>query len=487
MTPDRSARVRENALLLALALFSAVNVYCWIQIIPLADAPDEPSHFEVVSHELVFRRIPEVGVDDFGARVKIARDGYRSPLYTYSAQPGLSYIISAAAIEILGDRSPESAIYGRYPGILWSALMPLVVFAGVVAMFPGRREAAALAAVCAAFWPQLTFVFSYLNNDGLTALACAALIASWFAGARRGWSLRDALVTGGLTGLVLLNKPNGFPIATMSPIVAMMTMRGGWRSFASRFTAAALAAAVVAGWWYAIAFLRYGADLLAQRRADEILERLGVSWASGRSYGMSLYETAVAPFPRYGESWLEGTLTSAVGRFGELTIPLPDLVYTIVAGLSIVALAGTVVVIGKERRLESRGITGLRIMVFALIPLEVGLALYRSWAFDFQAQGRYLFPVLLAYFALLGVGLAGLNFQSLARRTVGLGSSLVFVLIGSHSFAVTLLDAYRLSLAELVLERPLLGGGWIAAVTGVVLTIVVYWVRSGELAERGSV
>ena len=144
MTPDRSARVRENALLLALALFSAVNVYCWIQIIPLADAPDEPSHFEVVSHELVFRRIPEVGVDDFGARVKIARDGYRSPLYTYSAQPGLSYIISAAAIEILGDRSPESAIYGRYPGILWSALMPLVVFAGVVAMFPGRREAAAL-------------------------------------------------------------------------------------------------------------------------------------------------------------------------------------------------------------------------------------------------------------------------------------------------------------------------------------------------------
>jgi hypothetical protein len=487
MTTDAPRPRHERALLAALAIFSAVNVFCWIRVMPLGEGPDEQSHYEVVLFEAVFRAIPEVGVDDFGARVMAGADGYRSPLYTYSAQPGLSYIVSAAAIELFGDRSPESAIYARVPGIAWAALMPLVVFWGVARMAPGCRRAAVLAATAAAFWPQLTFVFSYTNNDGLTAIAAAALIASWFAGARSGWRTRDALVTGCLTGILLVGKPNGFPIALMAAPAMLLTLRGGFNRGFGRCAAAAGSAVAVSGWWWAIAFQRYGLDLMAEGRADAIRRSLGVAWACGRTYGLSMLETAIGRYPRfYAKTWLHGTLTSGIGEFGKLTIPLPGQVYLIVGALTLLAFAGACVWAWRNRSSESASMRLLQLLVLLLLPLELGLSLYRSWAFDFQAQGRYLFPALFPYFALLGVGLVGSIRRERVRRAAGLAASLVIAGIGLHAFAVTLLEAYRLSLVEFVASSRIAGGVWVVCATAAVVALVLYWVTRDSGRPAGT-
>jgi len=485
---DQRRSRTECLLLAALAIFSAVNVFCWIRVMPLGEGPDEQSHYEVVLFEAVFRSIPEVGVDDFGARVRVGADGYRSPLYTYSAQPGLSYILSAAAIELLGDRSPESAIYARVPGIVWAALMPLAVFWGVARMVPGCRRAAALAATAAALWPQLTFVFSYTNNDGLTALAAAALIASWFAGARRDWRPRDAIVTGSLVGPLLVGKPNGFPIALMTAPAMLLTLRDGFARRVARCAAAAGAAVAVAGWWWMIAIQRYGLDLMAEGRADAIRRSLGVAWACGRTYGLSMLETAIGRYPRfYAKSWLHGTLTSGIGEFGKLTIPLPDPVYLVGGVATPLAVLRTGFVLWRNRAREAVSVTLLQLLVLGLLPLELALSLYRSWAFDFQAQGRYLFPALFTYFALLGVGLVGSIRLDGARRATGLAASLLIAGIGLHAFAVTLLEAYRQSLVELVLASPGVGVPWVACAGFVVVALVVYWVaRDPESSERAT-
>lgn len=475
----------ERVLLAALATFAAINVQCWIRIVPLGGGPDEQSHYEVVLFETAFHAIPEVGVDDFGARVMLGADGYRSPLYTYSAQPGLSYILSAVAINLLGDHSPESAIYARAPGIVWAALMPLAVFWGAVRAFPDSRRAAALAATFAAFWPQLTFVFSYTNNDGFTAIAAAALLASWFAGAREGWRSRDAIMTGALAGLLLVGKPNGFPVAVMTALAMPLTMRNGLTRGVARCAAAVGSALAVAGWWWAIAFQRYGLDLLAERRADAIRKSLGVAWACGQTYGMSMLETAIGRYPRfYAKTWLHGTLTSAIGEFGALAIPLPTSVYLTVAVMTTLALVGACVFAWRHRSNESRRMRLLQLLVLALVPLELGLSLYRSWSFDFQAQGRYLFPALFPYFALLGIGLIGWMRRESGRQAVGLVASLLAAFIGLHAFSVTLLDAYRQSLVELVIASPTVGGLWVASAGIVIVAIVAYWVRRDAAPSR---
>lgn len=477
MTRGPGRAPAEIVLLSALAIFAAVNVSCWIHVLPLGDAPDEHSHYEVVLFEAVFRAIPEVGVDDFAAIVRLGADGYRSPLYTYSAQPGLSYIVSAAAIELLGDRSPESAIYARYPGVIWAAAMPLIAFWGVRRMYPRTRGAAAIAATVAAFWPQLAFVFSYTNNDGMTAVASTALVASWLAGARAGWRMRDAVLTGCLVGIVFLNKPNGYPIGALTAGAMALTLREGFRTSVLRCAAAAAAAVAVSGWWWMIAWQRYGFDLLAEGRANSVRESLGVAWAAGRTYGMSMLETAIGRYPRfYAKTWLEGTLTSGIGEFGALTIGLPAGVYLLVGALTAAALAGTAWSAANGNGGDDRRFVLLKLLVYALLPLELLLSLYRSWAFDFQAQGRYLFPALISLLALYGAGLGGSSRRGRSWRLRGLITSLTFAGIGVYAFAVTLLEGYRSSLVEFVSERSLHGWLWVCATLFVTGAIAAYWI-----------
>jgi hypothetical protein len=110
--------------------------------------------------------------------------------------------------------------------------------------------------------------------------------------------------------------------------------------------------------------------------------------------------------------------------------------------------------------------------------LELLLSLYRSWAFDFQAQGRYLFPALISLFAMLGAGLTSPIVNERARRVAGLGASILFAMIAMYSFAVILLDGYRLSLIEFVVASPITGGSWIAAALLVLVAIAAYWVSA---------
>jgi hypothetical protein len=258
-----------------------------------------------------------------------------------------------------------------------------------------------------------------------------------------------------------------------------LTMRSGLRNAVARCGVAAGAAVAVCGWWWAIAFRRYGFDLLAERRADAIRESLGVAWACGRTYGLSMLETAIGRYPRfYGKTWLKGTLTSGVGEFGALTISLPDLVYVIVAVTTCVAGVGLIVASVRHRGDESHRFGYLKLLTFSLLPLELLLSLYRSWAFDFQAQGRYLFPALISLFAMLGAGLTSPIVNERARRVAGLGASILFAMIAMYSFAVILLDGYRLSLIEFVVASPITGGSWIAAALLVLVAIAAYWVSA---------
>ena len=71
------------------------------------------------------------------------------------------------------------------------------------------------------------------------------------------------------------------------------------------------------------------------------------------------------------------------------------------------------------------------------------------------------------------------------RRATGLVASLFFAVLAFYSFAVVLLDAYRLSLVELLITRPLVGGMWTAAASVVTITIVVYWLGRDDSESAG--
>lgn len=472
-----SSRVRrvEIAAVIALAAFAFVNALAWAIVLPLGHGPDEPTHFVVVAFELVFRSIPEVGVDDWGAMATVAVDGVRSPLYSYAAQPGLSYMISAAAIHFLAGDSDEPARYARFPGALWCGLFVLVTYFGTTRMIPREPGVALLAASVAAFWPQLTFVFSYISNDGLTALVSAALIASWWAGFRNGWRHRDALITGVLAGLVLLNKPNGFPVAATAALVMIVSLSGTRISKLRRFVLAGVGCVATSGWWYWIAFRRYGWDVFGEARADAVRESLGLVWHSGRYFGKSLFATAFEPFPRFGETWFLGTLRTAVGAFGHLTIALPEWAYLLTGILTGLAVAGAIFGLSRLRLRAGRE-AWIHMITFGLIPAVMALSLYRSWAIDFQAQGRYLFPVMLPFVAMLAYGLLA-PCRGWARSMAGFAVTVCFGAIMTNAFAVALLGAYRMTYGDFYEANPFVASTWCATLLAGLALSLLGWMR----------
>lgn len=483
----RGSKRIEWPVVVMLAVLAFVNAICWAKVIPPGEAPDEAGHYEVVAFESVFGRIPEFGVDDYGAGTRVALDGYRTPYYAYSAQPGLAYFASAVAVRLLGELTAEPYLAARYPGALWAALMTLVVFAGTRAMFPRERGAALLAAVFATCWPQLTLVFSYTNNDGLTTLVCAALVGHWHSGNARGWRTRDVILLGLLAGIVLLNKPNGFLLVGASILVLLTEVPGGWVRRARAAAVAGGVALATAGWWYLEAYSRYGWDLFAAARAESMREGLGAEWASARHFGLGLFETAYGEFPLYGEPWIVGTLRSAVGVLGEMTVHLPGGSYVLVGSLSLSGLIGFAVLTSRRGLSGGNGarFDATRLISLGLLPALLLLSLYRSWSFDYQAQGRYLFPAMLPFLAVVSAGLVG-PLRGWWRGVAGLGASVSLFLLATDTFVVRLLRMYDQTFGDFWSAHTGAATSWVLALIGGLAGSILCWVRlAGEPEDPG--
>jgi 4-amino-4-deoxy-L-arabinose transferase-like glycosyltransferase len=462
MLSDSARQVgSERFLLAALALFAFSNALIWSRTVALRISPDEPGHFAVVRFEAAHGRIPELGVDDVAATFGVATDGRRYPYYPYSAQPGLAYLIDAAVVRASGSVGDAAVYAARLPGVVYAALMPLAVFWGAARM-TRRRDAAILAAAISAVWPQLTFVFSYVNNDGLTALLSVLAIGSWYAGLAAGWRMRDVLRTALLAGLLLTNKPNGFFVAACS-LAALATMPPSRRL--ARWAAALAAVAVSAGWWYAIAWSRYGADVLGYGRSAAALARLHGFWPSARHGGVSFFQLHAGRSPRFPEPWLLLTARSSVGAFGGMTLFLSPAEYWVVLLFVVAAALGLIARRGERRERRDWRRLFLHLLAAAVFFGLLLAAAYRSWAIDYQAQGRYLFPALLPFLALLALGLGSLPGSPIVRWFLTCGFVLTLLTINVVAVAVTLAGLSYASPGTWLSAHPLAIGVWLAAMT----------------------
>lgn len=89
--------------------------------------------------------------------------------------------------------------------------------------------------------------------------------------------------------------------------------------------------------------------------------------------------------------WPHYTFVSAFGVYGYMTIYAPDWLYWCYSAL---LLAMALLAAAAAWRVRDRGKWWLLATLALFLALAVAQSLYHSWTFDFQAQGRYLFPML---------------------------------------------------------------------------------------------
>jgi hypothetical protein len=315
----------------------------------------------------------------------------------------------------------------------------LILLVGLfaLALWKGPRHPALALALAAT--PQVWYAFTYFNGDAFplavalaAAVAVAAMLASTDAALFDGrWAER----IGFLLGLLLVSKANYYVLALfllfLLAVPALEMAAADRRRRLWRVGHAALIALVVLsvrlGYEESINDFRWGRQIDAYVESHAQAPFRYTERHQPDSYpGLYLREKGVAfrmLFTTY--DWHRLTTYSYLGLYGPMSIPSPRVFYALLGALTVLGLGLLMAVTwrggGPAVRLGVLGFAGLG----ALLIVQ---SLWNSWSFDFQPQGRYLFPALPGAVAALATGARRLPSRYL------LAGVLVFFAIGLWGF-----------------------------------------------------
>ena len=393
-------------LLLHLGLSLAYSV-----AVPLAEAPDELSHYDYCRIVAKERRLP-AGTE--------AGEAFQPPLYyllgaalTWPLPMDLEFARSNPAFHLTEPQAPKNLfIHGRAEAFPYrgsalafhllrafsAALSTLTVWAvyrGLLALTDGDRVVALGGAGFLAFLPEFSFLGGTVQNDNLTAALAALLLWRLLLTLRGRDTWREWALVGGLLGLALLTK---LSLLAFVPLVVLVAAYRTWAARASGRASVAAAgahlalalavAAALSVWWYARNLRLYGDPLgwgLVTRAVD--VRRCPLTWGDAR--------------------WMLGGLSESFwGRFGGAAhIRLPLWGYALAWAFSGIALLGAirgaVRVWSRPPRREAFIRWGFLFLWLGMVA--AALARYTLTALGTN-QARLLYPALLPLVAVLWLG-----------------------------------------------------------------------------------
>lgn len=384
-----------------IALLAALNSLVWsLQIPDGGAAPDEQAHDAVALHFAQHGEMPRLGEPGFQIEhIEINahdRTFPKFPYQPYATHPPGAYALSAAWIKAAGEvEGPSNFRWSRASQFLLAAVFVVLAFLTARAMFPRNAELWVATPALVALWPQVTYVFAYLNPDALAAVAGGAIACMWFVGARRQWPMKACVLLGAAVAVAFISKPTAWPMIALTVAVIATTMRGpSARTVAGRAAALIATVAVIAGPWMVNQALRYDGDVTGIFVQREAVAASGATPIDGPSNGVSYLELLT------DYSWLPMTARGFV-----LSIPShqTSLLQMAVLWLLIAGglIGGTIAL--RNRLLPDDVTRGAHLVAVIALPFLALVASINAWRGDivFQGQGRYLFPALLPAFAYL--------------------------------------------------------------------------------------
>ncbi|BCL61467.1 hypothetical protein DGMP_21600 [Desulfomarina profundi] len=285
-----------------------------------------------------------------------------------------------------------------------------VLLFGLILLYTVGSRCARLVAIPLLLSPQIWYVFSYCDSDAfalfVTFLVGCELVSPSsfmrrFLEKRRCPYLCGLVLLGSLLGCLFLLKKNYYPFVAFFYLCLgaqlFFTLSAETRKRAmKRLLAISVVGLILFG-------MRVGADYVVNgldrnEKIRVLQEERAHPWYKPstelHNKHVSLYRKARGTTLKEMvtvERWFERSFQSAFGVFGYFTIsaPLPyyDLVRWTGAAL-LVFVFGSIFLRGGV--VES----GLALSVLCLSSALIAVSLYHSWTVDFQAQGRYLFPII---------------------------------------------------------------------------------------------
>ncbi len=471
----RVTQVRERLGVLAiLGLFLGIGLWYSLATPPF-ETPDELYHYAFVRHLAAGNGLP---VQNPAVEETWSHEGSQAPLY-YLVAGWLTSAINQNDFNQLNVPNPRANIGDPlFPGnknfMLYSAAAHplqgsnlalhiarwLSLALGCVTLwliyqiarlafsdhtqFKRSWPLALLPVLWVATIPQFTFISAACSNDSMV-IATSTATVYWLAhlltkATHKSIALLEWVFLGILVGLAALSKLQGLGLL---PLVAVATLliavvQRDWRLPFRAILPVTIPLLLVAGWWYWRNYTLYG-DLFGVTNllANNGLRPEPITWGSF-----------------WGE--FRGLRYSFWGIFGWFNILLPNWVYLLLDGVTVVALAGLPLAWQINRSAtdkQAKGAQLVRLLLLGWVLISVALLIY--WLNQAtSSQGRLFFPALSAFAVLLVLGLhAWLRYMP--TRVQPLFWSLTpLLMIGCSLYTLTVLFPASYNAPEPVGEIP---------------------------------
>lgn len=380
-SPLPALRGPRAAVAVACALYLLLGIWYSLAI-PFGQAPDESAHLPYVAYLAEQKKLPV----------------FRGEEGSYEFhQPPLFY--AAAALVYSAARHLSAHLPVRLLNVAFGLGVIVLTWLLVKEIFPGRPWLATGSAALVALLPMHVALAASVTNDIMSEAFFAAVLWICARALRTGWTWGSAFWAGLLTGLAVLTK--SICVALLPAVLFALGQgfyragRLNWKPLTAKAALFLIVFLSVAGWWLLRNQRLYGDPVAMNIFLKAFENRPKPDYFFKGGLGLSGYLALVA-------GW---TFASFWGVFGNMKIFMPTWqVYFPLGVLSAVAAAGFFVFLLRWKALEEH-IRASFVLLFLAALLLVAFYLRFNLTF-FQAQARYLFPLLPAAAMWLTLGIS---------------------------------------------------------------------------------
>lgn len=377
---------------------------------------------------------------------------YPTGNWSYAFYPQLlGAIVSAffmSIVSIFSD-SVSSLIFGaRLSSVLFGALTVYIFGLMVKKILSGQKYAEVysyLAMILLAFWPQFTFLSSYINNDIVALSGVSIILYASVLGLKDKWNVKNTVILGLGFAICLLGYTNSYGFILFGAILFILTWikqrsQSGFRRWLLILMLTIAIPTLLAGPFFVRNAIIYHGDFLGL----STFKARTLEWErdNNRQVQTPYNEVGnnnVLDLVRDDKYWNDQE-DSFVGKFGYMSIS-PAAKYLLI--YKFVALAGIVgSVLMLMRIFLNKNLANHRgYLLFSLFALSAsfvtfGLSIYYSLTIDIQPQGRYIIYLLIPLLLISVVGIKYLIDKTLPDRYMPILIGIIISLYAINSVLI---------------------------------------------------
>jgi hypothetical protein len=390
-----------------------VFVFCalvgWSVIQPLGGGPDEKMRYSIVQYIFMHGSLPQGGDPEILDRTWG---------FSYAFQPILPYIFSAFLVKIGSFFTWNGEILllcARFVNIIVGTLMAVLTRKLSKKIFNSTMSAW-LFTLLVVLLPQGMFMHTYVNTDSMALISTVIIVYAWILGAERDFDRKACILLA--IGIILCSMSyyNAYGYIMCSIILFILfyvhikkkQVKIEWNKLIKKGLFISVIVLAGIGWWFVRSYIIYDGDFLGLRIRDEYAEIYAIDSLKPSLHKTYLNQGYSVLYMLMNSNFIILTTKSFIAMFGNMAVGVYDWIYKGYLVIIVTGLIGTLLPLKERTFLKKVSDNNLRLininMLMCMIIPNI-LNIWAAYSYDYQPQGRYSLPMLVALMYFVSIGL----------------------------------------------------------------------------------